>query len=66
MDGRGISEFMLAYLHCFARISTLSLRGSGLSTYKRGLKPSLRMGWEGWDGWGIKSVFQFSSYFLPI
>ena len=27
--------------------------------------PSLRMdGWDGMDGWGIKSVLQFSSYYV--
>ena len=65
MDERGILEFMLASLHCPDPISTMSLRGPGLSIYKRGRRPSLRMdGWMGWDGWGIKSVLQFSSYFV--
>ena len=41
MDGRGILEIMLASLHCPARISTLSLRGPGLSIYKRGRRASL-------------------------
>ena len=65
MDGRGILEIMLASLHCPARISTLSLRGPGLSIYQRGRRPSLRMGREGMGG-DIKSVLLFSSYFVHI
>ena len=42
MDGRGTLEFMLAFLHCLASISTLSLRDPGLSIYKRGRRPSLQ------------------------
>ena len=26
----------------------------------------LRMEWDGWMGWGIKSVLQFSLYFVGI
>ena len=64
MDGRGILEFILASLHCPAPISTLSLRGSGLSIYKRGRRPSLRMGWDGWMGRNIKNLLQSSLYYV--
>ena len=50
MDGWGILEIILASLHGPARISTLSLRGPGLSIYERARRPSLRMGWDGMDG----------------
>ena len=56
MDERGILEFMLASLHCPDPISTMSLRGQGLSIYKPGRRPSLRMvGWmDGWHGMGYQ------------
>ena len=61
MDGRGILEFMLASLNCPAPISILSLRGPGLSNYKRFRRLSLQMGWMGWDGMGgnLKVSFNF-------
>ena len=55
MDERGILEFMLASLHFPDPISTMSLRGPGLSIYKRGRWPSLRM--DGWmDGMGVSKA----------
>ena len=54
MDERGILEFMLASLYCPDPISTMSLRGPGLSIYKRGRRPRL-MGWM--DGWVGRNIF---------
>ena len=63
MDERGILEFMLPSLPCRDPISTMSLRGLGLSIYKRGRRPSLmgRVGRVDGDQKGPSNFFEFVS-----
>ena len=55
------------YLRSVDQAGALSLRGPK-KIYTASAKREFdgMDGWDGWDGWGIKSVLQFSLYFVGI
>ena len=66
-DSKGVHLFLLMFYFLLGNVYWTFKKADGICGFWTGLKLEmfyLRV--DGWDGWGIKSVLQFSLYFVCI